>query len=208
MKHLIDTINEKLQIGKNLKLQKKIPQSRKELKQIIEQKYNLVGKTGNLSLLDVDISYVNNFNRIFFDCDGITSIDISNWIFPKDSKIEMMFPESIEKVDISKTDFSNITTFAHMFDGCKNLKFIKGIEDIDTGKATSMEGMFNQCSSLEYLDVSNWNIGLLKNTESMFDGCENLKTVNGIEKWDFDHQIRANYNMFFGCNLKLRNILR
>jgi len=39
---------------------------------------------------------------------------------------------------------------------------------------TDMEGMIQGCSSLESLDVSNWDTSNVTNMSSMFAGCSSL----------------------------------
>ena len=38
--------------------------------------------------------------------------------------------------------------------------------------------MFNKCSEIEYLDLSNWNTSNAKNMSFMFNECNKLKYLN------------------------------
>jgi len=40
--------------------------------------------------------------------------------------------------------------------------------------------MFNNCSELEYLDLSNWNTSNVRNMSFMFNQCNKLKYLNII----------------------------
>ena len=44
-----------------------------------------------------------------------------------------------------------------MFNRCKKLKEIKGINNFNTSNVTSMRTMFQECRLVEYLDLSNFN---------------------------------------------------
>ena len=44
---------------------------------------------------------------------------------------------------------------ALMFSGCRKLKEIKGLNYFDTSIVQYMQGMFQDCKELEYLEVSN-----------------------------------------------------
>ena len=44
-----------------------------------------------------------------------------------------------------------------MFNKCKKLKEIKGINKFKTNKVNNMKQMFKKCCELEYLDLSNFD---------------------------------------------------
>ena len=64
------------------------------------------------------------------------------------------------------------------FSGCKNLTDIKGIENLNTEKVTSMIYMFEGCTKLESLDVSNFNTAEVKSMTYMFNKCSTLTSLN------------------------------
>ena len=70
------------------------------------------------------------------------------------------------------------TTCNTWFSGCKNLTDIKGIEYLNTEKVTSMIYMFDGCTKLESLDVSNFNTAEVKSMTYMFYNCSTLTSLN------------------------------
>ena len=70
------------------------------------------------------------------------------------------------------------TTCNTWFSGCKNLTDIKGIENLNTEKVTSMIYMFDGCSALTSLDVSNFNTAEVKSMTYMFNNCSTLTSLN------------------------------
>ena len=70
------------------------------------------------------------------------------------------------------------TTCNTWFSGCKNLTDIKGIENLNTEKVTSMIYMFDGCSALTSLDVSNFNTAEVKSMTYMFNKCSTLTSLN------------------------------
>ena len=70
------------------------------------------------------------------------------------------------------------TTCNTWFSGCKNLTEIKGIENLNTEKVTSMIYMFDGCSALTSLDVSNFNTAEVKSMTYMFNNCSTLTSLN------------------------------
>ena len=70
------------------------------------------------------------------------------------------------------------TTCNTWFSGCKNLTEIKGIDNLNTEKVTSMIYMFDGCTKLESLDVSNFNTAEVKSMTYMFNKCSTLTSLN------------------------------
>ena len=59
--------------------------------------------------------------------------------------------------------------------------------------------MFNECTSLEYLDLSNFYTSNVINMEDMFNGCYKLKEINGLNKFNTNKVLYMN-KMFQDCN--------
>ena len=57
-----------------------------------------------------------------------------------------------------------------------------------------MENMFQNCNSLTYLNLSNFDTLLVTNMVNMFDGCSNLKYLN-IQNFKENEPLN-NTNMF------------
>ena len=87
---------------------------------------------------------------------------------------------NITKVEITgKISFEeNNISLAGLFDSCKNLKEIQGLEKLDTSQVTDMSWMFSKCYSLEELDVSGFDTGNVTNMSYMFDSCDKLTNLN------------------------------
>ncbi|MDD6004025.1 MAG: BspA family leucine-rich repeat surface protein [Bacteroidales bacterium] len=98
--------------------------------------------------------------------------DDANW--PADTR------NSVAKVvfDASFKDYEP-TSCAHWFYNFKNLTEISGIkENLNTANVTTMERMFEGCSSLTTLDVSNFNTANVTDMGSMFYRCGSLTTLD------------------------------
>ncbi|MBO4822882.1 MAG: BspA family leucine-rich repeat surface protein [Prevotella sp.] len=74
-------------------------------------------------------------------------------------------------------------TMWNWFAGCKNLKTVTGLENLNTSKVTSMYGLFSECSSLESIDLSSLDVSNVTNMAYMFSGCFQLKNVN-VAGWN------------------------
>ena len=64
-----------------------------------------------------------------------------------------------------------------MFNDCSSLTSLD-LSNFDTSKVSSMYNMFNMCYSLTSLDVSNWNTSKVTNMSSMFHNCESLTSLD------------------------------
>ena len=73
--------------------------------------------------------------------------------------------------------WSNAAPTSISFGNKSNIKSIKKIKGLDTSNVTSMGNMFNNCSSLTSLDLSNFNTSNVTNISSMFSNCSSLKDV-------------------------------
>ena len=89
------------------------------------------------------------------------------------------------------------TTCNKWFSGCKNLTDIKGIEYLNTEKVTSMIYMFEGCTKLESLDVSNFNTTEVKSMTYMFNNCSTLTSLN-LSKFN-TAKVTDMSSMFEGC---------
>ena len=71
---------------------------------------------------------------------------------------------------------------ASMFNGCSSLKEIN-LSNFNTNNVTDMAYMFTGCSSLKDLNLSNFNTNNVTNMEYMFSGCSD----------QFKDKIRSEY---------------
>ena len=86
-----------------------------------------------------------------------------------------------------------------MFNECKKLKEIKGINKFITNKVVNMNAMFQLCNELEYLDLSNFDTSNVTDMETMFNNCNKLKEIKGINNFDLTN-VKNKNNIFNGCN--------
>ena len=77
------------------------------------------------------------------------------------------------------------------------LKTIEGIENLNTEKVTNMSEMFNGCSGLESLDLSNFDTSNVEDMTSMFTGCNKLTSLN-LSNFN-TAKVTDMSNMFAGC---------
>ena len=67
----------------------------------------------------------------------------------------------------------------YMFSDCSSLESID-LSSFNTTNVNNMSGMFSNCSSLKSIDLSSFNTTNVKDMSYMFSGCSSLKKDNII----------------------------
>ena len=103
---------------------------------------------------------------------------------------------------LNKWDVKNVENMSCIFEGCLSLTEIKGIENWDVSNVKYMSSMFASCRYLKTLDLSNWADKVSKVTDmvAMFENCETLTEIKGIENWDVSNVKYMSF-MFDACKL-------
>ena len=139
MKSLTHYIQEKLIIKKNNKY-KYFPQTKKELKKIIDQRIEDEGNEVDLN--DIDVSNITNMSKLFIysDFNG----NISQWDVSNVKDIEDMFFECTKfNSNISTWDVSNVKNMYRMFTNC--YKFNQNISNWDVSNVKHSKDIFYNC---------------------------------------------------------------
>ncbi len=104
---------------------------------------------------------------------------------------------SLERVDLSYFDTSNVESFSGMFNGCSSLTSLD-LSNFDTSEVIDMSAMFNGCISLTSLDLRNFNTSSVYYMRRMFYGCSSLIS---LDLSGFDTSIVDDFSyMFAGCS--------
>ena len=133
---------------------------------------NLVSITG---LEYVNTSNVATIKRLFYNCQALTSIDVSNF------------------------NTSKVTDMSAMFYHCLTLSNIN-VSNFNTEKVTNMSSLFNGCTQLTNLDLSNFNTANVKDMSAMFFSCGQLKTLTLGENFKTAAVTNMGH-MFYHCDM-------
>ena len=134
-----------------------------------------------LDLSNIDTSNVIDMGFMFNECSKLQEIKgINQLITNKVIKMDAMFQEcnELKLLDLSNFNTCNVTNMGFMFNNCKKLKEIKGINKFITNKVTDMDTMFNSCCELESLDLSSFDTSNVIDMSRMFNECNKLKYLN------------------------------
>ena len=90
------------------------------------------------------------------------------------------------------------TSLREFFNGCETLETISGLEYLNTANVEFMDNMFNGCSALKSLDLTNFNTEKVTEMDNMFNGCSALKS---LDLTNFNTaNVEFMYHMFDGCS--------
>ena len=87
---------------------------------------------------------------------------------------------------------------AGFFSNFSSLTEIENLNLLNTSKVTDMSDMFNSCSKLTALDLSNFDTSNVTNMLMMFYRCSNLSSLD-LSNFNTDKLVRTN-QMFFNCS--------
>ena len=169
----------------------------------VNELFNIIPtSTIEVSLNGIDTSKLIDMSFMFFNCSGLTSLDVSSF---NTSNVSSMYGtfcgcSGLATLNVSNFDTSNVIMTASMFALCSSLKSLD-VSNFNTSNVTEMIGMFAGCSSLTSLDLSGWDTSKVTGTASMFKGCTNLETLD-LSGWDI-HIIDMYtwmVSMFEGCS--------
>ena len=135
-------------------------------------------------LTSLDVSHFNtakvtHMGEMFYECSGLTSLDVSNFNTAKVTNMSHMFCDcrQLTSIDVSHFNTANVTSMWGMFWGCSGLTSLD-VSHFNTANVTDMCGMFCKCSRLSSLDLSHFNTAKVTDIMSMFNGCSNLTSLD------------------------------
>ena len=90
------------------------------------------------------------------------------------------------------------TSLSGFFGGCETLETISGLEYLNIANVEFMDNMFNGCSALKSLDLTNFNTAKVTDMGNMFYGCSALTS---LDLTNFNTaNVEFMYHMFDRCS--------
>ena len=111
---------------------------------------------------------------------------------------ELFINKKISTITHLGIDTRRVTTMQGMFQNCSSLTSLD-VSGFNTQNVTSMQYMFWNCSSLTSLDMSGFNTQNVTNMYGMFWSCKSLTFINLGDKFDAS-KVSNVTNMFQSCN--------
>ena len=110
---------------------------------------------------------------------SLENLDLSSFNTSNVISMDSMFSYclSLTSLDLSSFNTLNVTNMSSMFQSCSNLINLD-LSSFNTSNVTDMYAMFDNCSSLISLNLSSFNTLNVTNMSSMFRNCSSLTNVN------------------------------
>ena len=159
-----------------------------------------------------NLNYLNTNHSTDFDCmfigmRSLQSLDLSGFDTSNVTTMMNTFQDlrSIKTLDLSSFNVENVETMYSMFEDCRNLERII-FSDFNTRNLTRAERMFYNDEKLTALDLSTFNTTNVINMSSMFYNC---KAMMNLDLSSFNtSNVTTMTSMFYGMEaLTTLNVL-
>ena len=170
------------------------PETKKELIKNIVEIFN----SGKTNLNCIDTSKITDMSNLFDSSNynkSLDNIDISKWNVSNVKYMQFMF-DGYEKFncDLSNWDVSKVENMKGIFSWCIN--FNCDLSKWDVSNVTNMDFMFDNCNKFD-CDLSKWDVSNVLNMICMFGNCKNFKGI-GLDNWNVS-KVKHMHYMFKGC---------
>ncbi len=106
------------------------------------------------------------------------------------------FSEVVEIEGLEYMDTYGVSNFEEMFDNCYSLQYLD-LSKFDTSQATDMENMFYNCFYLREIDLSSFDTSNVRKMDGMFANCRFLRKLD-VSHFDTSNVAGMN-RMFQSC---------
>ena len=156
---------------------------------------------------EVYADFIPEFNSEFtdytitdeIDTDGYTIRTIESDSLPTLMRFGATTQTDREKslLQVYECNTENVTNMNSMFNNCSSLTSLD-VSNFNIENITSMNSMFANCSSLISLDVSNFNTGNITNMNGIFNNCSSL-TFLDLSNFNTENVTDMSW-MFYNCS--------
>lgn len=125
-----------------------------------------------------DVSCVENFQGVFYQCSKLTWLNVGNWDVSNGVYFDFMFHkcESLEMLDLENWNLKSGFSARYMFAECYGLKSLE-IRQWNVQNLKRLGYMFKYCASLEVLNIADWNLSQNAELAGLMWGCNQLKQL-------------------------------
>ena len=140
----------------------------------------------NFDLSSFNTAKVTNMTGMFNCCYRLTSLDLSSFNTAKVTNMSGMFSScsGLTSLDLSSFNTAKVENMSGMFGGCSRLTTIYVSDDFATGKVSSSENMFYNCTSLKKGDVSYSEDKIDHNMANCTSGYFTKSNLTPYVKWN------------------------
>lgn len=136
----------------------------------------------NLETADISVSssnVISNISHMFDNCTSLTTVNFNDTFYNSGTKssVEYLYNNcsSLTSASLNFNLDSTARSLSHILNGCTSLTSFSS--SFNTDNIEDFESCFQNCKSLEKINIRNWNFRNAKNISSLFCGCDNLETI-------------------------------
>ena len=139
-----------------------------------------------------------DMHQMFRDCSSLEKLDLSRLNTSEVRDMNAMFCDcsDLKELDLSGVHTENVNDMGYMFYYCSSLKELD-LSGFNTAQVRDMSYMFWHCSSLTELDLRVFNTANVRNMRQMFRYCEMLTDLD-ISGFDTS-KVQDMTDMFWCC---------
>lgn len=136
---------------------------------------------------------------IYKDKSKIKKVTFSGAVKPTSCQEWFLDCENLTTINHMENLYTNTTDdMTSMFENCTSLKEID-LSNFETKNVYHMNDMFMNCSSLKTIDTSKFNTAKVKDMQFMFYNCSSLQTLD-VSNFNTSN-VTDMTNMFYNCKL-------
>ena len=166
----------------------------------MSQMFEGCSSLNSLNLSGWDISNVEDISYLFANLTSLTTINLNSVNIGSATDLSGMFSgcSSLRGVNLSSFNTANVTTVSGMFAGCTALNAVTFGRGWTNTNLTSLNSLFEDCSSLVSIVWNSFNTSHITNMSNMFKGCSALTNLN-LSALDTKNVTNMG-GMFYGCS--------
>lgn len=169
---------------------------------IHEESSYLFAQLHNLEKIEnaacLDCSNAMNMSYLFYGCQQLKYVDVSQWNLSKVVDIQGLFlgATNLCQLDVSRWDTGQVVNMCSVFENMENLTYLD-VSQWDVSNVWYTDKLFFKTSQLINLDVAHWNTGKIYTMNYMFAYASNLTNLE-VSQWDVSN-VRYMTNLFLGA---------
>ena len=150
----------------------------------------------HINLSDLDLSKVRRLNNAFEDCRVLVEVEFgSNKMESLEDTDSAFHNSGIEYINLGNWVTPKLVNMTDTFRSCKHLK--SAILPKNTKSLEKISYLFNNCSSLEHIDLSSLHTNSIMHAKRVFAYCDSLEEIN-LSKFRVKNDCDIT-GMFNGC---------
>ncbi len=145
-----------------------------------------------------EITLPEDSELMFDHCRSLQTVDLSGWNTSNVTNMSSMFSTcySLQTINMSGWDTSKVTSLFSTFRDCEKLQTIN-MSGWNTSNVTSLFYTFLNCKKLQTLNLSGWNTSNVTSMLGTFNGCTSLQTLD-LSRWDIS-EVMSMASTFYNC---------